>query len=591
MTSPRSVATSSASPAHVNHMGRLPPCQIPEGSSEGEIPPGVASPGKLRAIHGVMIGIAVVGKILQNVGICSQIAFTRYVRDKLLTTNLGYDPKLLIKNVKFEDVPVRIYQPTSPSPGGRKGIMFFHGGGWMFGSIDSYDVLCRYFAKETDSVVVSVGYRLAPEHRYPAAYEDCLNTTIHFLKNAEEYGVDRSSVIISGDSAGGNLTAAVCQALVDKTDLPQPLAQVLIYPSVQMIDFNLPSFQQNRAVPVLYRERAAFYMLNYICDDLSVMEDVLDGDHVPVDTKLQFRKWLSADHIPKEFKVRGYKPHVMSTHDEEVYKIAKTALETPCSPLVADDSVVRLLPKAYILTFLKCTIHTMSANPEKRMELSQPGWRIEQKYSNKVLVGNWQEERKKFQRVSKLTRNSCYGTDFVRFSSNPSGPMLRRSIIKKMEGLPKQHLLTHHGEPRSKNLVSLYDDHYIRHGNSSLPPLRTFNGNQLAWIPERSDYPTADPPTNYGLKEEKEKTFRESTSEDIRSIYSASYRLPPDSAYSFRRFGVAPSIMHHSKNLSDSLNLRTFRYFQAPDCQTERINNSPVTRSPSIHQKSLSFVY
>ncbi|XP_053307778.1 arylacetamide deacetylase-like 4 [Spea bombifrons] len=318
--------------------------------SNSEIPAGVACPGKLRTIHCVTIGIAIVGRILQNLGICSQIGFTRYVREKLMVRELREDPALLIKNLKFEDVPVRVYQPKSPSAGGRKGVLFFHGGGWMFGSIGNYDVLCRYIAKETESVVVSVGYRLAPEHRYPAQYEDCLNSAVHFMKTAEDYGVDSSSIIISGDSAGGNLTAAVCQALVGRTDLPKPLAQVLIYPSVQMVDLNLPSFQQNRAVPILYRERAAFYMINYVCDDISVIEDVLDGDHVPVDTKLNFRKWLSADNIPDQFKARGFQPRVMSSHDEDVYETVKNALETACSPLLANDSVIRLLPKAYILT-------------------------------------------------------------------------------------------------------------------------------------------------------------------------------------------------------------------------------------------------
>ncbi|KAM8927017.1 arylacetamide deacetylase-like 4 isoform 1-T1 [Pelodytes ibericus] len=324
--------------------------------SNSDIPRGVDCPWKLRTIHCFMIGFAIVGKILENLGICSQMTFTRYIRDKLMASELGEDPKLrehsklFIKNLEFEGVPVRIYQPKLPSAGGRKGILFFHGGGWMFGSIGSYDVLCRYIATETGSVVVSVGYRLAPDHRYPAQFEDCLNAAIQFLKTANEYGVDSSSIIITGDSAGGNLTAAVCQALVGRTELPKPLAQILIYPCVQMVDFNLPSFQQNRAVPLLYRERAAFYMLNYICDDISVMEDILDGDHVPVDMKLRFRKWVSADHIPDEFKVRGYKPNVVSSYDEDVYNIAKNAFDTACSPLLAEDSVVRLLPQAYILT-------------------------------------------------------------------------------------------------------------------------------------------------------------------------------------------------------------------------------------------------
>ncbi|XP_073441667.1 arylacetamide deacetylase-like 4 [Dendrobates tinctorius] len=317
--------------------------------ANSDIPPGVANPAKLRIIHCIMIGIAVVGKIAQNMFICSQLDFTRFIRDKLLARRLGEDPKLLIKNLNFEGIPVRVYQPKSPSAGGRKGVLFFHGGGWMFGSIDSYDVLCRYISKGTESVVVSVGYRLAPEHKYPAAFDDCLKATRHFLKNAREYGIDPSSVVISGDSAGGNLTAAVCQALVG-TDLPKPLAQVLIYPAVQGIDFHLPSYTQNCAVPILYRERAVFYMINYIEGNLQMMEEVLDGDHVPVDLKLKFKKWLGLDNIPDEFKVRGIKHPLMASHSEDVYKAHKQLFETYFSPLLAEDSVFRLLPKAYVLT-------------------------------------------------------------------------------------------------------------------------------------------------------------------------------------------------------------------------------------------------
>ncbi|KAM4703145.1 arylacetamide deacetylase-like 4 [Rhinophrynus dorsalis] len=262
----------------------------------------------------------------------------------------GEDPILLIKNVLFDGVPVRIYQPRAPSAGGRKGIVFFHGGGWATGSIDSYDKLCRCLSKESESVVVSVGYRLAPENHFPAGFEDCLNATIHFLKTVEEHGVDSSSVIICGDSSGGNLTAAVCQALVNRKDLPKALAQILLYPGLQLIDFNVPSYQQNQAIPLLSRYDAVFYMVNYICDDLSMIKHMIDGDHVPANMKLKFRKWLGDDNIPDEFKVRRYKPNTMSSHREDVYNVLRSAFDSNCSPLLADDSVLCRLPKAYILT-------------------------------------------------------------------------------------------------------------------------------------------------------------------------------------------------------------------------------------------------
>nr|XP_048681069.1 arylacetamide deacetylase-like 4 isoform X3 [Caretta caretta] len=186
--------------------------------SNSEIPLGVDQPVKLRIVHSILIGTAVLGKILEKLGLCSQLGFTRYMRRG---KKLGEDPKLFMKDLQFGKVPVRIYQPRVPSAGRRRGVLYFHGGGWMFGSINAYETVCRYIARESESVVMSVEYRLAPEHTYPAQYEDCLTATTCFMKTAEDYGVDPARIIISGDSAGGNLAAAVCQTLFIK-DIGKP---------------------------------------------------------------------------------------------------------------------------------------------------------------------------------------------------------------------------------------------------------------------------------------------------------------------------------------------------------------------------------
>ncbi|XP_048375167.1 arylacetamide deacetylase-like 4 [Sphaerodactylus townsendi] len=316
-------------------------------ATNSEIPPGVEQAAKLRVLHALLIGTAVVGKILENLHICSQIQFVRFWRNG---RKQGKDAQLFIKDTKFKHVPVRIYQPKAPSAGGRKGIIFFHGGGWMFGSIRAYDKMCRYVAKESESVVVSVEYRLAPEHKYPSQLNDCLAAATHFLQTADDFGVDSSRVIVAGDSAGGSLAAAVCQTLVGRHGITKVCAQILIYPGLQAFDFNLPSYQQNRAVPILYREKAAFYFLQYLNGDASLLEEVLQGSHVPVDQKLRYRKWLSADNIPKEFKVRGYKPPVPMSCDEEVYEELKNVCTPEISPLIAEDAVVRHLPRTCIVT-------------------------------------------------------------------------------------------------------------------------------------------------------------------------------------------------------------------------------------------------
>ncbi|NXG81005.1 ADCL4 protein, partial [Baryphthengus martii] len=315
--------------------------------SNSEIPPGVNQPVKLRIVHVISISTAVVGKILENIGICSQVGFLRYMHGR---KTLGVDPKLFIKDLWFEKVPVRIYQPKAPSASQRRGVMFFHGGGWVFGNLETHEMLCRFIARESESVVVSVGYRLAPEHKYPAAYEDCLDVTTHFLRNAEHYGADPANVVVCGDSAGGNLAAAVSQTLAGRADLPRLRAQILIYPGLQALDFNLPSYQQNRGVPLLFREHAAFYLLQYLNGHALHMQEVLEGSHIPIDTQLNYRKWVSADNIPEEFKVRGYEPHVLLDCTTEVYETVRRLCEPNLCPLLAEDAVVQRLPEAFILT-------------------------------------------------------------------------------------------------------------------------------------------------------------------------------------------------------------------------------------------------
>nr|XP_013043335.2 protein CFAP107 isoform X2 [Anser cygnoides] len=117
-------------------------------------------------------------------------------------------------------------------------------------------------------------------------------------------------------------------------------------------------------------------------------------------------------------------------------------------------------------------------------------WKIEPKYSTKVLIGNWLEERKRFIKPTGKLGGSTYSTDFICFPDHKPEQTLRRTMMKKYEGLPAQHFFTHHEEPRSRNLVSEYEDKYNRHSyDPALPPLRSWNGRKLAWIPQKPDFP------------------------------------------------------------------------------------------------------
>ncbi|NXU83400.1 ADCL4 protein, partial [Xiphorhynchus elegans] len=214
----------------------------------------------------------------------------------------------------------------------------------------AYERTCRYLARKSDSVVVSVGYRLAPKHPFPAQFQDCLAATTHFLRNAQDHGVDPSRVTICGDSSGGTLTAAVAQALGNRRDLPKLRAQILIYPFLQAVDFNLPSYQQNEGVPVLLKERTLIMGLKYINKDWSFIPELFKGRHVSEDLRVKYQNWVSPDYIPQEFKTRGYKPSQTHPPSEELHEYYKPLFDPVFSPLLAEDSVIAQLPETFILT-------------------------------------------------------------------------------------------------------------------------------------------------------------------------------------------------------------------------------------------------
>jgi acetyl esterase len=164
------------------------------------------------------------------------------------------------------DLPVRVYRPRST--GLLPALVWFHGGGWVVGDLDTHDPVCRAIANRGPCVVVAVDYRLAPEHPFPAALEDAWVATEWVAEEALSLGIDATALAVGGDSAGGNLAAAVAQH-ARRGSLPVAL-QVLVYP-VMDHDFESESYARLGTGLNLTRAKMQWYWSQYLGTD--------DGTH------------------------------------------------------------------------------------------------------------------------------------------------------------------------------------------------------------------------------------------------------------------------------------------------------------------------
>ena len=158
-------------------------------------------------------------------------------------------------------IPVRIYRPES-GPAVKPALVWFHGGGWVIGSLDGSDFGCRIMANASGCTVISVDYRLAPEYKFPTAVDDCLAVTKWVAENGPELGVDGARIAVGGDSAGGNLAAVVSQLARDVGG-PAIAFQALVYP-VTNYDFSTASYRDNAEGYLLERDSMEWFWGHYL---------------------------------------------------------------------------------------------------------------------------------------------------------------------------------------------------------------------------------------------------------------------------------------------------------------------------------------
>jgi acetyl esterase len=163
-------------------------------------------------------------------------------------------------SVDTKALKLRVYRPTADGP--LPGVLYFHGGGWVLGSLETHDDICAELAELSRTVVVAVDFRLAPEHRHPAQLEDALAALAWMRGSGNRYGIDPKRILAAGDSAGGQMSAALALWLRDHGE-EQLGGQILVYP-VLGTDFTSTSYVRNAQAPCLTLSEMLFFWESFL---------------------------------------------------------------------------------------------------------------------------------------------------------------------------------------------------------------------------------------------------------------------------------------------------------------------------------------
>ncbi|XP_043848766.1 neutral cholesterol ester hydrolase 1 [Dromiciops gliroides] len=322
------------------------------------LPANISDPWKLMLLDATFRSAQQLSHLIQYVGLTHHLIALNFIIVSFGRKSAWSSANVQITDTDFDGVEVRVFEgfPKAKEPL-KSGVIYIHGGGWALASarISYYDELCSKMAEELNSVIVSIEYRLVPKVHFPEQLYDLERAAKYFLQPQvlEKYSVDPARIAISGDSAGGNLAAALSQQFSkDDTFRNKIKLQALIYPVLQALDFNTPSYQQNVNSPILPRHVMVRYWIDYLKGNQDFVPAMVVNNHTSLDVEgaapLRARlDWLSL--LPKSI-TKDYKPVLQTVGSGRIVQELPQLLDARSAPLIADQEVLQNLPKTYVLT-------------------------------------------------------------------------------------------------------------------------------------------------------------------------------------------------------------------------------------------------
>lgn len=220
------------------------------------------------------------------------------------------------------NIPARVYRPSGQKK--LKTIVFYHGGGFVLRNIETHDDLCRRIAKKTNALVISVGYRLAPEYKFPIPVHDCYDALLWANQQATSFGGNSDDLVVMGDSAGGNLSTAVCHIARDENG-PKISKQVLIYPALDA-RLGYPSIAKFKDGYLLTKSMLDWFVDHYAKTPEDVLNPLMSPLLAETLTDLPQAFVCTADHDPLRDEGEEYYHKLLEAGNKAVFKEYKNTI-------------------------------------------------------------------------------------------------------------------------------------------------------------------------------------------------------------------------------------------------------------------------